>query len=117
MISDIDLFVAYNGPSARFIAGVERYVRDSLVDVALANGAMLTERHLGRKAQVEPEVPTSLENRDGEIQIAIEALQESGADSAFGVDGKPKVRRIEKTLGYNIDAADRDRVWDVMNAD
>ena len=111
MISDIDLFVAYNGPSARFIAGVERYVRDSLVDAATAGGA----RVVGQKTVEKPAVP--VENRAGEIQIAIEALQESGADSAFGVDGKPMVRRIEKILGYNIDAADRDRVWDVMNAD
>jgi hypothetical protein len=117
MISETDLFVAYNGPSARFTAGVERFVRDSLVDVALANGALLSENHAGRKAQYVPDVQAASEDRDGEIQNAIETLQESGANSAFGADGKPKVRRVEKILGYNIDAADRDRVWDAMNAD
>ena len=110
MISDNPLFVAYNGPTATFEAGVERFVRDSLVEASLAAGARLVEG-----GKVTP--PPSDRFEDEDIQRAIEALQEDGNTKAFGADGKPKVRSIEKVLGGNIDAADRDRVWDAMNDD
>lgn len=110
MISDIPLFVAHNGPTARFEAGVERFVRDSLVDASLAAGARLADG--GKKT-----APASDSFEYEDVRAAIEALMVEGNAKAFGADGKPKVRSIEKVLGGNIDAADRDRVWDAMNGD
>ena len=110
MVSDVPLFVAYNGPSARFEPGVVRPVRDSLVDACLAAGARLADG-----GKVTPPPDDRFEDED--IERAIRTLQDDGNTKAFGADGKPKVRSIEKVLGGNIDAADRDRVWDAMNGD
>lgn len=109
MISDVPLFVAYGGPTARFEAGVERFVRDSLVDACVAAGARVTgDTPMAAKAELQGIT-------DDQIHTAIQQLMEEGKASAFGADGRPKVRAIERVLDANIDAADRDRVWDRMN--
>lgn len=106
MIADIDLHVAYGGPDVRFRAGVEQPVRDSLVQAALQAGARL----VGGDTTPPPGDPKP---SDEAIAAAIRELQEH--PTAFGKDGRPKVREIERVLGTNIDADDRDRVWDLMN--
>ena len=109
MISDTPLFVAYGGPTARFEPSVERFVRDSLVKACEDAGA----RVIG-DAPTAP-APTPVGVTDEQIQAAIQSLMEAGKTSAFGADGRPKVRAIEAVLDANIDAADRDRVWEHMN--
>jgi len=110
MVSDFPLHVAHNGANATLEAGVERFVRDSLAPFAEAAGARVVGDSPKKAPVPEPEGFT-----DEQIREAIQQLLDDNKTSAFGVDGTPKVRPIEKVLGGNIDAADRDRVWDTMN--
>lgn len=108
MVSDRPMRIAYNGADATFEAGVPRFVRESLLDTALQFGVALADGPT-------PKTETPDTFSDEQIQAAIQSLLDDGQIKSFGADGKPRVRVIEKVLGGNIDAADRDRVWEGMN--
>lgn len=112
MISDTPLAIARAGINSVLEAGVAGNVHAFLVEDFLAAGAVTVEGE-GSKPAPTPAAPAK--PTDEEIQAAIQSLLDEGKDKAFGADGKPKVRSVEGVLGRNIDAADRDRVWDAMN--
>lgn len=109
MISEFPIRIAFNGADAVFEANVEQFIRPSLVDVAVEAGARITGEAPGKTSPKVEETP------DFQIEAAIRHLMEEGDTSAFGADGKPRVRAIEKVMGENIRAEDRDRVWDNLN--
>ena len=90
LVSPILQMVALNGVAIRMEAGVEMEVRESLVESALALG----------------EAPKSSNTLD-----AMALLIEEANPMDFSRDGTPKVRSIERILGYDITAAERDSAW------
>jgi len=59
--------------------------------------------------------PTTTEGRIAEILAAMNGLDRSETDD-FTTTGKPKVPALEKALGYNISATERDEAWSVSVA-
>lgn len=98
------------GVSALFHKGVPRPLRPSLVDLAISQGVV--EYTAGIAADLDAKAaPVNTELKEA-IREAIDSLIDSGTGDDFGTDGKPKVRSLERVMGQNISAADRDSVWD-----
>ena len=112
LISPITQMVALNGIALFMEAGIEQPVRKSLVEAALAQGCVKVGERVragSKPAPTEPtETPCPLADP---IVKAIETLVTAGKPKNFGVDGSPKVRSVEKILGYDISATDRDVAW------
>lgn len=52
------------------------------------------------------------------VEEGIRILLREGTPEDFGVrDRLPKIRSLEKIIGYNIDGAQRDAAWDNVNAE
>ncbi len=115
LISDKAIHVSsLSGQAVWFEAGVEREVPPPLVDECIAMGAYpVGEKKPTQKPAVEAiEVDeVSSEDRTMEIITAIEQLVEEGDTKAFSKTGDPKVRRLEKILGYDITSEQRDIAW------
>jgi hypothetical protein len=116
LISDKAMHVSSTtGQSAWFEAGVAREVPLPLVDQCIAAGAYpVGEKKSAQKpASEKVEVDeVSDEDRIMEIVTAIEQLVEKGDTKAFSKNtGEPKVRSLEKVLGYDITPEQRDVAW------
>jgi len=116
LISDKAMHVSSTtGQSAWFEAGVAQEVPPPLVDECIAAGAYpVGEKKPAQKPAAEKvEVNTvSDEDRIMEIVTAIEQLIETGDTKAFSKNtGEPKVRSLEKVLGYDITPEQRDVAW------
>tara|TARA_R110002074_G_scaffold41564_3_gene110004 strand:- start:1827 stop:2195 length:369 start_codon:yes stop_codon:yes gene_type:complete len=114
-ISDKALHVAStSGQAVWFEAGVAQEVPPLLVDECIAMGAYPVG---GKKAAIkvaakEVEIDeVSDEDRTMEIATAIEQLIEQGNVKSFSKNGEPKVRSLEKILGYDITQLQRDIAW------
>lgn len=106
LISPITQMVARNGVALFMQAGVEQFVRESLVKLAIAQGC----QEVGAVAQTaEPEDPKPLQS-DAVLE-AVQLLVEEGDPKNFSQEGLPKVKAIENLIGYDINAADRDVAW------
>jgi len=115
LISDKAIHVSStSGQSAWFEAGVAREVPPPLVDECIAMGAYpVGEKRTAQKpaaAKIEVD-EVSDEDRTMEIVSAIEQLVEQGDIQAFSKTGDPKVRSLEKILGYDITSEQRDVAW------
>lgn len=53
-------------------------------------------------------------DRIDEITSAIQLLLDEGDEKNFTSLGDPKVKPIERVLGYDITAEERDQAWDAM---
>lgn len=116
LISDEAMHVSSTaGQSVWFEVGVAREVPPPLVDECIAMGAYpVGEKKPAQKPAAEKvEVNTvSDEDRIMEIVTAIEQLIETGDTKAFSKNtGEPKVRSLEKVLGYDITPEQRDVAW------
>jgi hypothetical protein len=105
LVSPILQMVALNGVAIRMEAGVEMEVRESLVESALASGCTKVGAPIRAKSKV-VEAPKSSNTLD-----AMALLIEEANPMDFSRDGTPKVRSIERILGYDITAAERDSAW------
>jgi len=103
LVSPILQMVAVNGIAIRMEAGVEQDVRESLVEACLAQGCTKVGSKKTAKVVKAPEGNPTLD--------ALGLVVEEGNPDDFGRDGTPKVKAIEKILGYDISAADRDVAW------
>jgi hypothetical protein len=106
LVSPILQMVALNGIAIRMEAGVEMDVRESLVMTALAQGCTKVGAKKAAKVKNAPETDPTLD--------ALAQVVEEGNPDNFGRDGTPKVKAIEKVLGYDISAADRDVAWNTF---
>lgn len=72
------------------------------------------EKAVRRRVEVEPSTPSiSVVNSNSESE-RVDAIIDAIADmdqTKFGKDKKPDVREIEKIMGEDITAADRDKAW------
>jgi len=122
LISDKALHIAsLSGQSVWFEAGVAQEVPPLIVDECIAAGAY----PVGKQPQINKSVAepaplavemdeVSEEDRAMEIAAAIEQLMNKGDDKAFSKNGEPRVRSIEKILGYDITSKQRDTAWAVI---
>jgi len=83
-----------------------------LVGEAKRWGAELVEGE--KMPDVQPE--KGVEATDGiqrkaDIMGAIEQLVATNSSDDFGGNGRPHVKSVERVLGYNIEAAERDTIW------
>ena len=108
LVSHITQMVALNGIAIRMDAGIEQDVRESLVEAALAKGCTKVGARIRATSK-----PIKTPQTDPVLD-AITLLVEEGNTKDFGRDGTPKVRSVEKILGYDISAADRDAAWDIF---
>jgi hypothetical protein len=116
LISDKAMHVSSTtGQSAWFEAGVAQEVPPPLVDECIAAGAYpVGSKKTAKTAAVKEVVidEVSDEDRTMEIVSAIEQLIEEGDTKAFSKNtGEPKVRSLEKVLGYDITPEQRDVAW------
>jgi hypothetical protein len=115
LVSDKAMHVSsLTGQSAWFEAGVAIEVPPPLVDECIAMGAYPAgkKKPAQNPAAVSVEVDeVSNEDRTMEIVTAIEQLVELGDTKAFSKNGEPKVRSLEKVLGYDITSEQRDIAW------
>lgn len=103
MISDIELYVSNTqGHSARFAAGVERNIHDSLVPVALQRGARLSGK------ETKNSIPAQGELALEDVQKAIQELVEKGDPNDFDSKNRPKMTVLKEMLGDQVTAAMRD---------
>jgi len=117
LISDKALHIAsLSGQSVWFEAGVAQEVPPLIVDECIAAGAY----PVGKQPQTKKSVATSAtvevdevsdEDQAMEIMAAIEQLMDKGDNKAFSKNGDPRVRSIEKILGYDITSQQRDTAW------
>ena len=101
--------IALNGVAIRMEAGVEQFVRESLIKTAKSHGCVEvgTPVSVDPKPIIEPALVTPIAN-------AIRLLVEQGNTKDFSKEGLPKVKAVEKILGYDISAADRDAGWAIF---
>jgi|TARA_R110000803_G_scaffold86857_2_gene153358 hypothetical protein len=115
LISDKAMHVSSTtGQSAWFEAGVAQEVPPPLVDECIAAGAYpVGSKKTAKTAAVKEVVidEVSDEDRTMEIVSAIEQLVEEGDTKSFSKNGEPKVRSLEKILGYDITQLQRDIAW------
>ena len=115
LISDKAMHVSSTtGQSAWFEAGVAQEVPPPLVDECIAAGAYpVGSKKTAKTAAVKEVVidEVSDEDRIMEIVSAIEQLVEEGDTKSFSKNGDPKVRSLEKILGYDITQLQRDIAW------
>jgi hypothetical protein len=120
LISDKALHIAsLSGQSVWFEAGVAQEVPPLIVDECIAAGAYpvgkqpQTKKSVATPATVEVD-EVSDEDRAMEIGAAIEQMMEKGDEKLFSKNGEPRVRSIEKILGYDITSKQRDTAWAVI---
>ena len=108
VISPTSQTVALNGVAVHMHAGVEMEIPQRLVETALAQGCLIVGERIraSSKPVQEPQATPVLD--------AIRLLVEQGDTTDFSRDALPKVRSIEKILGYDISAADRDAGWAIF---
>jgi hypothetical protein len=116
LISDKAMHVSSTtGQSAWFEAGVAQEVPPPLVDECIAAGAYpVGSKKTATTAAVKEVLidEVSDEDRTMEIVSAIEQLVEEGDTKSFSKNtGEPKVRSLEKVLGYDITPEQRDAAW------
>ena len=108
LVSPTTQMVALNGIAIRMDAGIEQDVRESLVESALARGCTEVGARISDTSEpVEPALTFP-------IVDAIALLVEEANPKDFGRDGTPKVKSVERILGYDISAADRDVAWETF---
>ena len=56
-------------------------------------------------------------DRNEEIAAAIQTLLDEGDERNFTSMGDPKVKPIERVLGYDITAAERDAAWTLISGE
>ena len=110
LVSPTLQMVALNGVAIRMEPGVEMEVRESLVETAMAAGCTKVGVRI-RAGSKKAETPTPIANP---IVGAMRLLIEEANPMDFSRDGTPKVRSIERILGYDITAADRDSAWETL---
>lgn len=108
LISPITQMIALNGVAIRMEAGVEQFVRESLIKTAKSHGCV----EVGTPVSVDPK--PILELQATPTVDAIRLLVEQGNTKDFSKEGLPKVKAVEKILGYDISAADRDAGWAIF---
>lgn len=114
-VSDTTQVVAVNGVSARFTAGVHRPLRPSLVNACLAAGV----RPVGD--EVEPPAPDlpPIEfdgDRQAAIVEAINVIMAEGAKNSFTANGAIRMNVLEKQLGFDVSAEERDAAMESIKA-
>lgn len=84
---------------------------------ALARGCVPVGVDLGDDKKSAPETKTAAEKRIAAIRAGMEKMLDSDDESAFGEDGKPDIKKLEKISGVkSISAAERDEVWTLVEA-
>jgi hypothetical protein len=106
LVSPITQMIALNGIAIRMDAGIPQDVRASLIESALAQGCT----KVGEPVVAAPIDIAGLEPFP--VVDAITLLVEKANPRDFNRFGTPKVRSIERILGYDITAVDRDVAWE-----
>lgn len=109
-VSDTTRVVANStGQSARFEAGVPRPVRESLVPLVLAAGIKPADGNTSTPSTSErPSVET--------IADAIRTIMERGHEADFTAAGLIRMNVLEKEVGHDISAEDRDAAMALVEA-
>ena len=111
LISPILQMIAFNGVAIRMEAGAEMEVRESLVETALAAGCLKVGPRIRASSKaVDPEPALTTPN----AVDAVALLVEEANPKDFDRNGMPKVRSVERVLGSDINAADRDVAWETF---
>ena len=108
LVSHTTQMVALNGIAIRMEAGIEQDVRESLVEAALALGCTKVGARIRATSKPIKDLQTN------PVVDAVTLLVEEANPKDFGRDGTPKVRSVERILGYDISAADRDVAWNTF---
>lgn len=114
-VSDTTQVIAVNGVSARFTAGVHRPLRPSLVHACLAAGV----RPVGDEGEPPaPDLPPIEFDGDRQAAIveAINTIMADGAKSSFTANGAIRMNVLEKQLGFDVSAEERDAAMDSIKA-
>lgn len=102
------------GPSARFEAGVPRPVREALVPFAMAAGIRRAEDIAVQTPEVT--TPQGAAPSVEEIAEAIRTIMGRGNTSDFTAAGLIRMNVLEKEVGHDISAEDRDAAMALVEA-
>ena len=109
LVSDKRITVpSLNGSIILFMPGQPVEVEERDVPACRDRGCVPTNK-------VEAVVQTM--DRIEEIANAIQTLLDEGDEKNFTSMGDPKVKPIEKVLGYDITAAERDAAWTALTGE
>lgn len=101
-VSDKDCQVVKNGVTARFIAGVSRPLRPSLVETAIGQGIRPAD---GKAPELpEKEIKASIE----QIAEAIKAIKARGRKEDVTTNGEVRMKTLEAEVGHDVTVEDRD---------
>jgi hypothetical protein len=91
-------------------------ISSSFKQAAVEAGALIVSEITDSPEVVAPKTPaaTALMDNDAKIRDAINRIMDAGDGKAFGVNGKPHIRAIEKIIQIDITPQERDTVWEHM---
>ena len=117
-VSDTTQVIAVDGVSARFTAGVHRPLRPSLVHACLAAGVRPVGGEEPDTSAPEPDSPpVELDgDRQAAIVEAIEIIMADGAKNSFTTSGAIRMNVLEKQLGFDVSAEERDAAMESIKA-
>lgn len=105
------------GLSVRFKKGEPTHVPSPMVAEAMERGAVPAD---GKAPEFEAEVVVAAPAGDERAALILEAVRElvakNDADD-FGGNGAPKVRSVERELGFDVDQAEVKTTWKQFQAE
>lgn len=105
------------GHVIRFKKGEPRTIPPECLEEAMRFGAVPTsEQNVPQEEeQIEPEQPTTVEERRELIQEGIRILEGRQGREDFNASGSPNVKKLEEETGLrDIQAAERDAAYDML---
>lgn len=105
-----------SGHTIRFSKGEPKSVPPDLRAECLQHGVLPVENVDltdlgGRIPLVKTEGPLTVSERDERIRDAIADMLAANKREAFTAAGLPRVDQISKVTGFDVNPADRDRLW------
>lgn len=103
--------VSLTGHAIGFEKGVPIDVPACMVHEALAIGAVADEQ-MAAPEEIKTVHELNPVVRDAEITRAFDIIVERAARGDFTAAGRPHAKAVNKIVGYDTDATERDRLWD-----
>jgi hypothetical protein len=106
--------VSLSGHAIQFEKDKPTDVPAHIAHEAMAIGAVaveseMTPEHEEELKQVKEADPVK---RAGEVLEAIKQIVERASRNDFAASGRPHAKAISKIVGYEVDSAERDKVWE-----
>lgn len=105
------------GHTIGFVKGEPVWVPPTVIEECMTFGALPVEGEVipTQEEDGKPAAPQG-QVREETIMKAITAMVKANQRNDFGASGRPKVRAIEKAVGFDTDERERDMIWEKYTA-